>query len=107
MTRRITKATTRKVLAAMAQQHLRQNGIDAVLVGGSLVAIYSGDRYVTDDLDFVSHKPLKVIGPVMEQLGFNIIGNRAEHPATDLYVQFCAPPLAVGREPVTPIVFHQ
>ena len=30
-------------------------------------------------------------------------GNTAQHPQTKLYVQFCAPPLAVGREPVVPV----
>src|SRR5262249_20055129 len=60
-------------------------------------------RYVTDDLDFVSYKPLKTIAPIMEQLGFKMTGNMAVHPKTKLYVQFCSPPLSVGREPVKPV----
>src|SRR5437016_4034130 len=94
---RIGKATSRKELAVIVQNALRGARIDAVLVGGSVVAIYTKEQYATEDLGFVSYKPLKVIAPVMERLGFKMIGNRAEHPASNLYIQFCAPPLAVGR----------
>jgi len=97
------KGAARKALAAEVARGLKDAGIDAVLVGGSVVSIYSGEQYVTDDLDFVSYRPLKTIGPVMEKLGWTMIGNRAVHPGQALYVQFCAPPLAVGREPVTPV----
>jgi Nucleotidyl transferase of unknown function (DUF2204) len=97
------KGAKRKALAARVATALAKAGVDAVLVGGSVASIYSGERYVTDDLDFVSYKPLKVITPVMEQLGWKMVGNRAVHPKHALYVQFCAPPLAVGREPVEPV----
>ena len=100
---KITRDTNRKELAAMVHASLRGAGIDSVLVGGSVVALYSKEQYVTDDLDFVSYRPLKIITPVMEGLGFKMVGNRALHPASNLSVQFCAPPLAVVREPVTPI----
>lgn len=77
-----------------------------MLVGGSVVSIYSGEKYVTDDLDFVSYKPLRTIGPVMERAGWKMIGNRAVRTDTELYIQFCAPPIAVGREPVTPVTLR-
>jgi len=97
------KGAVRKALAAQITRALKRAGIDAVLVGGSVVSIYSGERYITDDLDFVSYRPLKTIAPVMEKLGYKMIGNRAERPGQDLSVQFCAPPLAVGRQPVEPV----
>lgn len=97
------KGASRKALAARVATALGKAGVDAVLVGGSVVSIYSDERYVTDDLDFVSYKPLKVIAPVLKQLGWKMVGNRATHPKHELYVQFCAPPLAVGREPVEPV----
>lgn len=97
------KGARRRALAAEVTRGLKAAGIDAVLVGGSVVSIYSGERYVTDDLDFVSYRPLKAIAPVMEKLGWKMIGNRAERPGQVFYVQFCAPPLAVGREPVEPV----
>ena len=43
--------------------------IDAELVGGSVVSIYSDARYVTEDLDFFSSKPLRPIAPAMERAG--------------------------------------
>jgi hypothetical protein len=39
----------------------------------------------------------------MERLGFRMVGNRAGPPDTSWYVQFCAPPLSVGHQPVHPI----
>jgi hypothetical protein len=101
--KKITRRTTRKEMAALVARALRDASIDAVLVGGSVAAIYTGERYATEDLDFVSYKPLKTIAPVMERLGFKMVGNRAVHPNSALYVQFCAPPLAIGREPVSPV----
>jgi hypothetical protein len=95
-----SRGAARRALAAQVTRGLKDAGIDAVLVGGSVVSIYSNEQYVTDDLDFVSYQPLKVITPVMEKLGWKMIGNRAIRPDQALYVQFCAPPLAVGREPV-------
>jgi hypothetical protein len=103
VSRRIRPGVDREELAAIVSDSLRARNVDAVLVGGSVVAIYSNGKYVTDDLDFVSYKPLKTIAPVMKELGFRMTGNTAHHPGTKLYVQFCAPPLAVGREPVEPI----
>jgi hypothetical protein len=97
------KGAARKALAAEITRGLKNAGIDAVLVGGSVASIYSGERYVTDDLDFVSYRPLRAIAPVMEKLGWKMVGNRATRASCDLYVQFCAPPLSIGREPVQPV----
>ena len=33
--------------------HLAQNGIDTILVGGAVVAIYSDGAYKSGDIDFV------------------------------------------------------
>jgi hypothetical protein len=104
--RRIRADIGRMELAAIVADTLRAHDVDAVLVGGSVVAFYSNGKYVTDDLDFVSHKPLKTIAPLMERLGFQMNGNTAVHPATKLYVQFCAPPLAIGRQPVVSVALE-
>jgi hypothetical protein len=50
----ISSTTSRQELAAIVAESLRACGIDAVLVGGAVVALYSAGRYVTDDLDFVT-----------------------------------------------------
>ena len=41
--------------AAVICSHLSQNGIDATLVGGTCVSIYSDNKYVSGDMDFVTH----------------------------------------------------
>jgi len=43
----------RAELAAYICSHLNKAGIGLVLSGGSCVSIYSEDRYVSADLDFV------------------------------------------------------
>ena len=40
-------------LAGFISEHLRKKGIDAVLVGGACVTIYSENRYQSYDLDYV------------------------------------------------------
>jgi hypothetical protein len=103
VSRRPDKASARRRLAARVATELKDSGIDVVLVGGSVVSLYSAERHVTDDLDFVSYQPLRAIARAMTGLGWKMIGNRAVRSETDFYVQFCAPPLAVGREPVQPV----
>jgi heptaprenylglyceryl phosphate synthase len=41
------KGPARKALAAQVTTALKTAGVDAVLVGGSVVSIYSNERYVT------------------------------------------------------------
>lgn len=40
-------------LAALISSHLKRNGIDVVLSGGSCVSIYVANKYVSLDLDFI------------------------------------------------------
>ena len=47
------KTITTKDLAALIYQHLKNDGIDAILVGGSCVTIYSKNKYVSQDLGIV------------------------------------------------------
>jgi hypothetical protein len=97
---KIGPRTTRAQLAALVSRALAAGGIDATLVGGAVATLYSRGKYLTEDIDFVSHGRLKEIAPILKKLGFEMIGNRAVHPATTLYVQFCSPPLSVGHAPV-------
>ena len=50
----ITKATTLTELAAIVSDALERDGIVATLSGGAAVSIYTDNRYVTEDLDFVT-----------------------------------------------------
>lgn len=90
-----------KDLAALICKKLNDNGIDAILVGGACVSIYSENIYVSYDLDFVSHTSLKEISIVLSDIGFRRESSRhfiqKECP---FYLEFVAPPLSIGREPV-------
>jgi ABC-type transport system substrate-binding protein len=47
--------------AGYISSELNKAGIDATLVGGACVTIYSKNRYQSYDLDFVSYKSIKKI----------------------------------------------
>lgn len=67
-----------------------------------MVTIYSANAYESDDLDFISTARRKHIAAAMATLGFQPDkGRHFAHPDTALYVEFPAPPLAIGNEPVT------
>lgn len=58
-----------KEIACMVSETLRAHGIDAVLVGGACVTIYSKNRYQSYDLDFASHEAMQKIEEVLKKLG--------------------------------------
>jgi len=59
-----------KDLACFVCQLLKDNEIDAVLVGGACVSIYSQNRYQSYDLDFATYEELKHIEKVLDKIGF-------------------------------------
>jgi len=84
---------------------LQKNNINVVLSGGSCVSIYSQEKYVSMDLDFVNMaftKPAR-IKAVMESLGFHEENRYFRHPDMDIVVEFPPGPLGVGEEPVKQI----
>ncbi len=100
---------TRAELTAYVQSHLREKGIDAVLSGGSAVSIYSGEQYVSMDLDLVivSYSGKSKIRDVMSEIGFRQNGRHFEHPDTEFLVEFLAGPLSVGKQPVNDILVQE
>jgi len=96
---------TRLELAGLVSSALRSEDIDAVLSGGSCVSIYSQEKYVSMDLDFVNAAFAERgrFRAVMESLGFSEENRYFRHPDTDLLVEFPAGPLGVGQEPVKQI----
>jgi Ethanolamine utilization protein EutJ (predicted chaperonin) len=64
------KTITTKDLAALIYQHLKNDDIDAILVGGSCVTIYSKNKYVSQDLDYASHSDNIEIKKSLVKLGF-------------------------------------
>lgn len=95
------KRITIRELAALICHRLHERNIDAVLVGGACVSIYTKNKYVSYDLDFVSYSPLKDISAVLNDLGFKRESSRhfvrADCP---YFIEFVSPPLSIGSERV-------
>lgn len=96
---------TRLELAAFIGGEFRTHKINIVLSGGSCVSIYSKEKYVSMDLDFVNAGFAKraAIKTVMEALGFREENRYFRHPDSDLMVEFPPGPLGIGEEPVKQI----
>ena len=99
-TSNITGKTTMTELAALVSEALEAAGIVATLSGGSAVSVYTENRYVSEDLDFVTTALLEELKPVLEPLGFIHTGSPRlsvfEHPATRWYLEFPPAPLSFG-----------
>jgi hypothetical protein len=101
--RAITSKTTRQQLAALVVDKLRHHKIDAVLVGGSVVSIYTDNKYESNDLDFISPASHKKIVEAMSELGFTAKGKDFIHPDTKFTVEFPTGPIGIGDDqPVQP-----
>lgn len=87
-----------KKLALIVSAELKKNNIDAVLVGGACVSIYTTNRYFSMDLDFVSGFSLRDLEPVMNNLGFKLSGRYFERPNCKLLVEFPPAPVSIGNE---------
>jgi hypothetical protein len=98
----ISAKTTREQLAAIVVSKLREHNINAVLVGGSVVSIYTNNKYESVDLDFISAADQKKIATAMSELGFTARGKDFVHPKTAFSVEFPSGPLAIGDD--VPIV---
>ncbi|MBD3413704.1 MAG: hypothetical protein GF421_04635 [Candidatus Aminicenantes bacterium] len=94
-----------KQLAVTISDLLNKNGIDAVLSGGACVTIYTHNKYMSYDLDFVLLSPtaFEKINKVMKQIGFKPEGKYFKHDKSPYLVDFLSPPLSVGEEPVKKI----
>ncbi len=97
---------TQAELGAYVQSHLGAKGIDVVLSGGAVVAIYTSGKYVSPDLDLVNRYSAKrsVIKSAMEELGFQEAGRHFEHPDSEFFVEFPPGPLSLGEENIIRIV---
>ena len=93
-----------KDLAIAISDHLGKNGIDVVLTGGACVSIYTDNKYMSYDLDYVlmsdDHKKVKEL---LEQIGFYPEDRYFKHKDTEYFLDFVPPPLSVGSEPVKEI----
>ena len=81
-------------------EHLSKNGLDAVLVGGAVVSVYTDGIYQSGDLDFIIQNLAKEKLPtLMKEVGFEKHGRHYIHPECGhLFVEFPPGPLEIGEE---------
>jgi hypothetical protein len=81
--------------------HLASEGIETILVGGAVVAIYTDGLYRSGDLDFVLRSMLsKQLPEAMKKIGFVCDRSRHyRHPDCDhLIIDFASPPASIGDD---------
>jgi hypothetical protein len=90
-----------KELAAIVSGRLNEEGIDSILVGGACVSIYTKNKYLSSDLDFVSAASIKEISSALSDLGFERKSSRHfERKGCPFFIEFVPPPAAIGSEPI-------
>jgi hypothetical protein len=97
---RVRRGIGRAELAALVCSTLAVLDDEPVLVGGSVVSLYTDGRWVSDDLDFVTWRRERQYRALLEALGFRKRGSFWEHPSTELLLQFVNPPVMVGNKHV-------
>jgi hypothetical protein len=87
-------------LAQFTYQGLKKDSIEVVLSGGACVSIYTDNAYQSGDLDFIrlGSESFAEISQSMLAMGFKRSGRYFNHPDSEFYVEFPAPPLTVGEE---------
>lgn len=102
----IDRSTSLEELAAIVSESLERAGIIATLSGGAAVSIYTKNRYVSQDLDFVTMALVQELNAALEPLGFRNTGRPRlsvfEHPDTHWYLEFPPAPLSFGGMYVDP-----
>ncbi len=87
-----------KQLAALVCANLAQNSVEAVLVGGACVTIYSENHYQSHDLDFATYNDLNKVGLILKKLGFDKRGKYFVRKDCPFFIDFVNTPIAVGEE---------
>ncbi len=96
---KISKQMSIKEFAMYVASELERSGIDAVLTGGAVVSIYSNNKYVSNDLDFLSSTDHQKIADAMLALGFKSEGKDFHHPHSIFYVEFPGRTWVIGDSP--------
>ncbi len=95
---KISRKMTIGEFAAIISSYLQSKGISTVLTGGAVVSIYTENKYMSYDADFISPADQKSISKAMQELGFEQHGKEFRHRQTDFFVEFPSGPLAIGNQ---------
>ena len=85
--------------------HLEAAGIETVMVGGAVVALYTEGLYQSGDIDLVPDDTMRDrIAGVLAEIGFGPRGRHFIHPqCPQLFVEFPNGPVSIGEEfPIVP-----
>ena len=85
-------------LAGLVNKKFNEHEIRTVLVGGACVAIYSFNRYLSYDLDFVTFETSSKVEKALAELGFLPQGKYYARRDCPFFIEFVSPPVAVGDE---------
>ncbi|MBC8383057.1 MAG: hypothetical protein H8E22_04535 [Candidatus Cloacimonetes bacterium] len=95
-----------KELAAYVATHLRKSGIDVVLTGGGCVSIYSHNKYVSGDLDFIIQNFVtrSEVKASLSKIRFFEENRYFKHSETHIIIEFPPGPLSIGSEAIRDII---
>lgn len=85
-------------LAALVNTKFIEHGMKTILVGGACVSIYSNNRYLSYDLDFVTFETSGKVKKALLELGFKLKGKYYTRFDCPYFIDFVSPPVAVGEE---------
>jgi hypothetical protein len=89
-------------LSAYVCTFLLNNGVKCILTGGACVSIYTNNKYLSFDLDFIE-EPVsnrKIIKALLSQIGFSEKERYFVNEETKFIIEFPSGPLSVGSEPI-------
>ncbi len=94
------KTATEEQVWQYVAWHLAKNGIETILVGGAVAAIYSDGAYKSGDLDFVLKTYVEgKLTDVMESIGFQRpTGRHFVHTQCPIFVEFMHGPAGIGDD---------
>lgn len=84
----INTGMNRLEFSAAVVKQLKNHDISCVLVGGACVSIYTNEKYVSDDLDFISPFSHKIIAAALEKIGFVKKGRYFKHKNSGFMLNF-------------------
>jgi hypothetical protein len=99
------KGLSLKDFAVVISGYLLKNGIEVILTGEACVVIYTNNKYMSYDLDFVlaSSDKQRQVKQLLLDLEFYEEDRYFKHNDTEYFIDFVSPPLSVGEEPVKEI----
>ncbi|OGQ21360.1 MAG: hypothetical protein A3I05_02020 [Deltaproteobacteria bacterium RIFCSPLOWO2_02_FULL_44_10] len=94
------KTCTAEELWKYVAWHFAKHGVDTVLVGGSVVSVYTEGAYQSGDLDFVvTTYTVPNFIEILKKIGFHQQASHFVHSqCKHFFLEFVSPPLGIGND---------